>query len=171
MYCLNNPVMYEDHNGEAGGSKKQRVEKGGIGRSGGRRTSFGSQRRNSGGAGVSHGASGGRGVQLAGARNAAAMRAASVRGITQVSRFTIKPKHLPGARGNWARFNTSNQNTIRSWAQRALRNGQIRPNGARTDSFRVVYNIGRPIGDRGQSRIKVVFGRDGRIWTIYPVWR
>jgi len=165
VYCLNNPVMYEDHNGEAGGSKKQRVEKGGIGRSGGRRTSFGSQRRNSGGAG-NQGTQAGR--QLAGARNAAAMRTASIRAITQASRYNVKPKHLPTSGQGFSQFNTSNQSTIRGWIQTALRNGRIQANGSSADSFRIVHNMNRAIGTRGERYIRVVFDRNGRIITAFP---
>jgi RHS repeat-associated protein len=88
--------------------------------------------------------------------------------INKVGQFTVSAKHLLGAGGGYAKFNTANMSTIRSWITTALRSRSNFQVNSR-DSYYIVYNMGKVIGTNGEKCIKVVFTVAGKIITSYPV--
>lgn len=36
-------------------------------------------------------------------------------------------------------------------------------------SFRVVADLGKPIGTKGQTSVRIIVGEDGKIWNAFPV--
>jgi exosome complex RNA-binding protein Rrp4 len=37
------------------------------------------------------------------------------------------------------------------------------------DSFRVVTDLGREVGSKGQTSVRVIVGNNGKIWNAFPV--
>jgi hypothetical protein len=62
------------------------------------------------------------------------------------------------------RFNINNVSEIRKIVKEALNspNASFIPNNIE-GSFRVVVDMGRPIGTKGQTKIRVIIGNDGKI--------
>jgi hypothetical protein len=98
---------------------------------------------------------------------------AAFRAADNVGDFSVAAKHQPWAGGNYSKFDwgLDQQAVIRE----ALTSdsASFLPNyiGAALseDSFRVVVDLGRTIGTRGETAIRIVLGTDGRIWTAFPV--
>ena len=109
------------------------------------------------------------GVAVAGSALEQASQAA-LQAAERISEFTTPAKHLPGAGGNWTRFAArENPTTLIQEALRA-KGAQFFPNN-RGDSFKVIYDFGRVIGERGETSIRVIFGTgpvNGRVWTAFP---
>lgn len=82
--------------------------------------------------------------------------------------FVVPLKHLSTAGGRYARF-SANAEPI-ALIKEALQSDAARflPNN-RPGSFSVITDLGRVIGTKGQTSIKIVVGEDGKIWTAYPV--
>ena len=88
-----------------------------------------------------------------------------------LDKFTVSSKHLLGGAGRYARFSTNSQQAIREIIKEALTsaNATFRPNGNSSNSYIIITDLGRTIGTRGETAIKVVFDKTGKIWTAYPV--
>jgi hypothetical protein len=87
--------------------------------------------------------------------------------LGSVTKFVVSSKHLLGAGGNYAKFNTNSHSTIRGWISEALRYGSnFKVNSS--DSYYIVYNMGKVIGTKGEKFIRVVFTMAGKIITAYP---
>lgn len=92
--------------------------------------------------------------------------------IKNVDKFKLSNKHMPGAGGRYAKF--AQGVNIKA----ALREGlttsriEIRPNKdkgeTRPDSFVLIATLGKPVGEKGENKIKIVIGFDGEIWTAFP---
>lgn len=91
--------------------------------------------------------------------------------IKKVAKFTVSKKHLSNAGGSWRKFNTTSQSTVRAWVKEALqKNPSIKFNENYDKlSFTITGNVGKKIGTKGETKIKVVFDYTGKIWTAYPV--
>ncbi|WP_161965993.1 RHS repeat domain-containing protein [Steroidobacter cummioxidans] len=93
---------------------------------------------------------------------------AAFRAADDVAAFRVPVKHLPGAGGRYAKFGegVDPQGAIAE----ALRspNAVFSPNNV-DESFRVVTDLGRAVGSRGETALRVVVGNDGKIWTAFPV--
>lgn len=64
------------------------------------------------------------------------------------------------------------QTTAKGWIKEALQkakvsNFQINDNDKL--SFRFDVNLNKKIGTKGETKIRVVIGYDGNIWTAFPV--
>jgi RHS repeat-associated protein len=83
--------------------------------------------------------------------------------------FKVPLKHLPGAGGNWAKF-ASNVDP-KAVVREALTspNAQFLPNGTDPNSFRVVTDLGKVVGSKGETVVRVVVDFSGKIWTALPV--
>lgn len=42
-------------------------------------------------------------------------------------------------------------------------------NGFSSNSYQVITNMNRVIGTKGQTSLKVIVDKNGKIWTAYPV--
>lgn len=84
--------------------------------------------------------------------------------------FSVSAKHLANAGGNWAKFLTDSASDVSGWIKEALSSpdAQFLPNN-RPDSFRILVDMGRAIGTKGEQIIQIIVGADGKIWTAYPV--
>ena len=92
--------------------------------------------------------------------------------LDNVANFAVSNKHLMDAGGRYAKFNTNSRATVRDLVRIALETGthvNVDPNNA--NRFQLFHDFGRVIGTEGQTIIKVVFDRSGRIITSYPVKR
>ena len=84
----------------------------------------------------------------------------------------IKNKHLASASGNQAKFDTDDISEAQSWVAEGLKSGdsQVVPNPNHpNDTFRVVSDLGREVGTKGQTRIRSVLSIDGRVINAFPV--
>ncbi|EMA8657002.1 hemagglutinin repeat-containing protein, partial [Cronobacter dublinensis] len=88
-----------------------------------------------------------------------------------VSNWTPKDKHMIGTSASRAaQFNTNNLEEIRMLVKDALNspNALFLPNN-QPGSFRVVADLGKPIGTKGQTSVRIIVGEDGKIWNAFPV--
>jgi hypothetical protein len=105
------------------------------------------------------------GFSLANASNAAFKAADKISGLIP------KDKHLLDSTAKrTAKFNTNSFDDIHSIVAEALRS----PNAAfmendGANSFCVVVDLGRVIGSKGQTSVRVIVGNDGKIWNAFPV--
>ncbi len=79
----------------------------------------------------------------------------------------VKPKHMPGAGGNWARFSSGvDPNAI---VRQALQspNAQFSAD-PKLDRFIVFTEMGQVVGDKGQTAVKAVVSWAGDLITAYP---
>lgn len=83
----------------------------------------------------------------------------------------MSSKHLASAGGRWAKFATNSKNQVNKWVKEALKskNPAFHPNAGKDGSYYLITDLGRKIGSKGQTRIKVVFDSSGNIWTAMPV--
>ncbi len=83
----------------------------------------------------------------------------------------MKSKHLTSTGGRWPKFNTSSQSTVKRWMREALNSKDFSFTLNDNDklSFVVTKNLGKKIGTKGQTKIKIVIGENGKIWTTHPV--
>ena len=87
-----------------------------------------------------------------------------------IASFTFSAKHSPGAAGTYSKF-ASGVNPYKAVAE-ALRSERavFKTNpGGMADRFRVITNLGRVVGSKGQTSIRVVVSNSGRIITAFPV--
>ncbi|MGB8659237.1 MAG: hypothetical protein WCD34_02350, partial [Candidatus Acidiferrum sp.] len=83
--------------------------------------------------------------------------------------FQVPLKHLPGAGGNWAKF--ASDVDPKAVVREALTspNAKFLPNGTDPNSFRVVTDLGKVVGSKGETAVRVVVDFSGKIWTALPV--
>lgn len=94
---------------------------------------------------------------------------AAFRAADDLSGFTVKAKHLPGASGGWAKFGYGVD--PRAAVRQALTSegAVFAPNPQIPATFRVTTDLGYSVGTRGETGLRVVVGYDGRIITAFPV--
>lgn len=86
--------------------------------------------------------------------------------------FTPKDKHsLGGGSKSKARFSTNDVQGIRDVISNGLRSSSAAfyNNPDHPGTFRVVIDAGRPIGVKGQTKIRVIVGGDGKVINAFPV--
>ena len=86
----------------------------------------------------------------------------------RVDEFTVPLKHLPGAGGVWSRFARGVDTSAAIREALESERAMFLPN-SRPDSFRIVTDLGRPVGEQGETALRVIIGEDGKIWTAFPV--
>ncbi len=93
---------------------------------------------------------------------------AASKAANKVKNWKIKNKHLSNAKGNFQKFNSTNKNQIRSWVSDALKspNAKFYPDG---DDYYILTDMGKKIGSKGETIIKVCFKKNGFIKTAFPV--
>lgn len=108
-----------------------------------------------------------KGGSLLGKSSDAAFKAAD-----SIADFVPKNKHLLGGGSqSKARFNTSDVGEVRGLVQEALRspNAQFLPNPNIPGTFRVVTDLGRQVGVKGQTSLRTIVGQDGKVINSFPV--
>ncbi|MEP4888935.1 MAG: RHS repeat-associated core domain-containing protein [Aliiglaciecola sp.] len=93
------------------------------------------------------------------------------RAADNVASWIPKNKHLLDSTAKRsAKFNTNSFDDVQSIVAEALRspNARFMTNNA-DDSFRVVTDLGRTVGSKGQTSVRVIVGNDGKIWNAFPV--
>lgn len=98
--------------------------------------------------------------------------ATAYQAANKINNWIPKNKHMrTNTSQSKARFNTDSFDEVRGWVAEALRStrAQFRPNGSSPDSFRMVVDMGREIGTKGQRRIRVVVTDEGDIINAFPV--
>ena len=95
---------------------------------------------------------------------------AALKAAQKVGKFSISSKHLARAGGRWAKFASNSKTQINRWIKEALKskNAMFYPNGSKDGSYYLITDLGRRIGTKGQTSIKVVFDLYGNIWTALP---
>jgi hypothetical protein len=92
---------------------------------------------------------------------------AALRAAGRADDFALGAKHAAGAGGRWAKFAEGvNPNAALREALSAP-GARILPNDA--NSFRVVTDLGRVVGSRGETGIRAVVDFEGRVVTWFPV--
>lgn len=97
---------------------------------------------------------------------------AAYRAADTIEDFIPKDKHLLGGGSqSKARFNTSDIGETQAIIQEALRspNAIFLPNANIPGTFRVVADLGREIGVKGQNSVRVIVGMDGKVINAFPV--
>jgi hypothetical protein len=92
---------------------------------------------------------------------------AAFRAAGRADDFALGAKHAAGAGGRWAKFAEGvNPNAALREALSAP-GARVLPNDA--NSFRVVTDLGRIVGSRGETGIRAVVDFEGRVVTWFPV--
>lgn len=97
---------------------------------------------------------------------------AAFRAADDVASWVPKNKHLLGGGSqSKARFATDSLDEVRGIVQEALRspNAQFLPNPNVPGTFRVVTDLGRSIGAKGQTAVRAIVGHDGKVINAFPV--
>lgn len=94
--------------------------------------------------------------------------------IKKLPNLVVKSKHLSSSTSNWAKFNTNSQTTAKGWIKEALQKAsvsdfEINYNYNDKLSFKFDVNLNKKIGTKGETKIRIVIGYDGNIWTAFPV--
>ncbi|MFE3633525.1 hypothetical protein [Streptomyces sp. NPDC059168] len=84
------------------------------------------------------------------------------------SKIFVKNKHLSSSVGKWAKFDSDSIPQIQSWVAEALKskNATFLPNGE--TSFKMIVDLGRPIGTKGETGIRIMVGEDGVVFNCFP---
>jgi len=74
------------------------------------------------------------------------------------------------AGGRWQKFVTTDNGQVNTWVQEGLCsvNAKFLPNNQEA-SYKIITDLGKTIGTKGETKIQVIIGADGKIWTAYPV--
>jgi len=92
---------------------------------------------------------------------------AAFRAAGRADEFALGAKHAAGAGGRWAKFaegvnsNAALRETLTSPGARILPND--------TNSFKIVADLGRVVGSRGETGIRAVVDFEGHVVTWFPV--
>ena len=86
-----------------------------------------------------------------------------------VGSFTVKSKHLPGAGGTYNKFDYGVDPNAAIREALTSDSALFLPNPNLPNTFRVVADLGRPIGTNGQTSIRVIVGLDGQVINAFPV--
>ncbi|MFF7098513.1 hypothetical protein ACFY9A_40060 [Streptomyces rubradiris] len=84
------------------------------------------------------------------------------------SKIFVKDKHLSTSVGRWVKFNSASKTEVQSWVAEALKskNAVFLPN--KDTSFKMIVDMGRPIGTKGETGIRVMVGDDWVASNCYP---
>jgi len=88
-----------------------------------------------------------------------------------VGSIFIKNKHLNIGSGKFSKFNTTDIDNARGIVKNALQspNAQFLENPNLTNTFRVQTNLGRVVGTKGETSVRVIVGFDGKVITAFPI--
>ncbi|MBP3953140.1 SAR2788 family putative toxin [Bacillus suaedae] len=92
--------------------------------------------------------------------------------IKKVAKLTVKDKHLKSDKRGYQKFNTDSQTTAKGWIKEALQKASVSNfeiNDNEKLSFKFEVNLGKKVGTKGETKIRIVIGYDGKIWTAFPV--
>ncbi|MEU2622939.1 hypothetical protein ABZ642_33260 [Streptomyces sp. NPDC007157] len=84
------------------------------------------------------------------------------------SEIFVKNKHLSTSAGGWAKFDSDSIPQVQSWVAEALKskNAVFLPN--KDTSFKMIVDLGRSIGTRGETGIRIMVGEDGVVFNCFP---
>ena len=110
------------------------------------------------------------GVAAKGGSALAEASASAFRAADDPASIFIKNKHLASAGGNSAKFASTDIAQVQRWVAEGLRSegAMFLPNQL-DGTFRVVADLGRVVGTRGQKRIRAIVTNDGRVINAFPV--
>ncbi|MBE0367045.1 hypothetical protein [Pseudoalteromonas aurantia] len=95
---------------------------------------------------------------------------AAYKAADNIAGWVPKNKHLLDSTAKRARkFNSNSLNDVRSIVQEALRSPDTKFMPNPDGGFRVVTDLGRKIGSKGETSIRIAVGENGKIWTAFPV--
>ncbi|WP_437972581.1 hypothetical protein WMF04_45610 [Sorangium sp. So ce260] len=97
---------------------------------------------------------------------------ATFRAADDMASWVPKNKHiLGGGSQSKAQFATTNFDEVQGIVQEALRspNAEFLTNPNLPGTFRVVTNLGRPLGVQGQEAVRVIVDLDGKVINAFPV--
>ncbi|MBM7713155.1 hypothetical protein JOC94_000121 [Bacillus thermophilus] len=92
--------------------------------------------------------------------------------IKNVAKLTVKSKHLKSSKQRFSKFNANSQTTDKKCIKEALQKASVSKfemNKNEKLSFRVDVNLGKKVGTKGETKIRIVIGYDGKIWSAFPV--
>ena len=93
---------------------------------------------------------------------------AAFRAAERVAEFRVPLKHLPDAGGRYAKFASGSDPSALIKEALTSTAAKFLPN-SRGESYKVIVDMGRVIGTKGQKSLEVIIGADGKIWTAFPV--
>jgi RHS repeat-associated protein len=89
--------------------------------------------------------------------------------LVSVIRFTPSAKHLAQAGGRFAKFNTNSVGSVRKIVYDALRSPGRSIHVQADGRYRITADLGRAIGTKGETSVRVVVSPSGKIITSFPV--
>nr|WP_307850175.1 RHS repeat-associated core domain-containing protein [Saccharopolyspora sp. HNM0986] len=83
----------------------------------------------------------------------------------------IKNKHLSDFGGRYRKFDTTDPQVAQQWVADGLKTPDaiFKPNQGDPDSFQVFADLGRSIGTKGESTVKILVNSDGEVFNAFPV--
>ena len=97
---------------------------------------------------------------------------AAFKAADDIGEWIPKNKHLfGGGSQSSAKFITNNIDEVRAMVSEGLRSSgaQFLPNPNVPGTFRVIADMGRKIGIKGQQKIRIIVGGDGKVINAFPV--
>ncbi len=96
---------------------------------------------------------------------------AAFKAADDIAGWYPKNKHLLSGAGSKARFATDNADEVRALVQEGLRspNATFAPNPNLEGTFRVITDMGKAIGIKGQQFLRTIVGLDGKVINSFPV--
>jgi RHS repeat-associated protein len=92
---------------------------------------------------------------------------AALRAAGRADEFALGTKHAAGAGGRWAKFAEGVDPNAALRDALSAPGARILPNDA--NSFRVVTDLGRTVGSRGETEVRAVVDFEGHVVTWFPV--
>ena len=92
-----------------------------------------------------------------------------INAFKNMGNYNVKGKHLPSSKGDWAKFITGDQQYLRNLGREAIKNTPMKKLLINSpDSYKLFYNAGIKIGLKGETSIRLVFSKLGKIITFFP---
>ncbi|MDE7395563.1 MAG: hypothetical protein K2M95_05560 [Clostridiales bacterium] len=80
-------------------------------------------------------------------------------------------RHLKDAGGRYAKFLSNSKDEIVSMTRQGLKSSDVLFKANKSaKSWQIIVDMGKAVGTRGETAIRVVVGYGGKIWTMFPVF-
>jgi hypothetical protein len=94
---------------------------------------------------------------------------AAFKAAADPSKIFVKNKHLASFGGNIAKFNSNDIPEVQRWVAEGLRSDRAVFLPAKDGSFQIMVDMGRQVGTKGQTGIRVMVDFEGNVFNAFSV--